>query len=126
MIYYVMYLIGWARGLIWRAPDVAKAQPFTTSTSTRTSPIEIGAAYLDTRELGYTTLHFFTLLRKRGLLRRLLTITPLGDNHATRRRASRFEYPHTPAFKTDIYTINNRDNIPSRSHGFDTTRGDER
>ena len=52
MIYYVMYLIGWARGLIWRAPDVAKAQPFTTSTSTRTSPIEIGAAYLDTRELG--------------------------------------------------------------------------
>ena len=27
-------------------------QPFTTSTSTRTSPIEIGAAYLDTRELG--------------------------------------------------------------------------
>ena len=56
MIYYVMYLIGWARGLIWRAPDVAKAQPFTTSTSTRTSPIEIGAAYLDTRELG---LHHF-------------------------------------------------------------------
>ena len=52
MIYYVMYLIGWARGLIWRAPDVAKAQPFTTSTSTRTSPIEIGAAYLDKRELG--------------------------------------------------------------------------
>ena len=58
MIYYVMYLIGWARGLIWRAPDVAKAQPFTTSTSTRTSPIEIGAAYLDTRELG---LHQLTL-----------------------------------------------------------------
>ena len=57
MIYYVMYLIGWARGLIWRAPDVAKAQPFTTSTSTRTSPIEIGAAYLDTRELG---LHHLT------------------------------------------------------------------
>ena len=57
MIYYVMYLIGWARGLIWRAPDVAKAQPFTTSTSTRTSPIEIGAAYLDTCELG---LHHLT------------------------------------------------------------------
>ena len=58
MIYYVMYLIGWARGLIWRAPDVAKAQPFTTSTSTRTSPIEIGAAYLDTRELGQLTLFY--------------------------------------------------------------------
>ena len=59
MIYYVMYLIGWARGLIWRAPDVAKAQPFTTSTSTRTSPIEIGAAYLDKRELG---LHHLTVV----------------------------------------------------------------
>ena len=38
---------------------MAKAQPFTTSTSTRTSPIEIGAAYLDTRELG---LHHLTVL----------------------------------------------------------------